>query len=61
MAVVKAAADAPVQLDQSIDGFGAAVARSVGVEVAEEPQVSAGLLLVREGGFEPAATHARPA
>ena len=32
----KAAGDAPVELDQSVDGFGAAAARTVGVEVAEE-------------------------
>ena len=36
VAVAKAAGDAPVELDQSVDGFGAAVARTVGVEVAEE-------------------------
>src|SRR4051794_25377306 len=36
VAVAKAAGDAPVELDQSVDRFGAAVARTVGVEVAEE-------------------------
>src|SRR5829696_7906125 len=36
VAVAKAAGDAPVELDQSVDGFGAAVAPTVGVEVAEE-------------------------
>jgi len=35
-AVAKAAGPAPVELDQSVDRFGAAVASSVGVEVAVE-------------------------
>ena len=36
VAVAEAAGDAAVELDEAVDGFGAAVAGAVGVEVAEE-------------------------
>ena len=34
--VTEAAGDASVESDEAVDGFGAAVARAVGVEVSEE-------------------------
>jgi len=34
--VTEAAGDASVEFDEAVDGFGAAVARAVGVEVSEE-------------------------
>lgn len=36
VAVAEAAGDAAVELDEAVDRFGSAVARTVGVEVAEE-------------------------
>lgn len=34
--VTEAVGDASVEFDEAVDGFGAAVARAVGVEVSEE-------------------------